>query len=90
MPIVEKPLTEPELRAQIARLQTLIKNNPATAADQTRRLSEVQKELNNLLLAQGGYSIVKDVDVEARVAAAHKEGHAAGIAEAAAAVAKTE
>lgn len=90
MPLVEKPMSEKDLREQIARLERLIKANPATAVQQNQRLTAAKDELNRLLLNQGGYSVVKDSEVAALVEAARKEGHAAGVAEAKAALEKTE
>lgn len=81
MPLVDKPMTEAELREQIARLERLIKANPATAVQQTQRLLAAKDELNKLLLNQGGYSVTKDSDVAALVEAARKEGYAAALNE---------
>lgn len=78
-------MSESDLREQIARLERLIKANPATAVQQSQRLQAAKGELNKLLLDQGGYSVVKDTEIEARISAARAEGHTAGVAEAKAA-----
>lgn len=78
MPLVEKTMTEAELRESIARLKRLAAANPAMARDFGQRAAEAQKELNNLLLASGGYSVTKDAEVEARISAARAEGRKAG------------
>lgn len=77
MPLVEKVATEPELRAQIDRLNRLMRANPAMVRDLSARRDAAQKELNNLLLAQPGYEIVKTADVEAAKKAAYDAGFAA-------------
>ena len=78
MPLVEKTMSEQELRDQIARLELLIKRNPVTAKDQGIRLQAAKDELNKLLLSQSGYSVTKDADVAAQIATARREGYAAG------------
>jgi len=78
MPLVEKVMSETDLRDQITRLQQLIQRNPRTAVDQGVRLQAARDELNKLLLAKGGYSVTRDADVQAQVETARKDGYAAG------------
>ena len=85
MPYVEQSFSEAELREQIARLTRLSKANPAMARDFDQRVAAARKQLNALLLDQGGYSVTKDAEIEARISAARAEGHADGLAEAKAA-----
>lgn len=87
MPLVEKMMTEAELRESIARLRRLAAANPLMARDFSQRAADQQKQLNEILLANGGYSVTKDSDVAAQIAAARAEGHAAGVKEAAEAAA---
>lgn len=78
MPLVEKTMTEAELREQIARLKRLAAANPAMARDFGQRAADAQKLLNALLVDQGGYSVTKDADVAAAISAARAEGYQAG------------
>lgn len=80
MPYVEQSFSEAELREQIARLTRLSKANPAMARDFDQRVVAATKQLNALLLEQGGYSVTKDEDVAAAIEAARKEGYDAGVA----------
>jgi hypothetical protein len=78
MPLVEKMSNESELRAAIAHLNWVIQRNPLAAKDLGSRRQAVQTELNNLLLSQEGYEVVKVADVQK---AAYAAGHAAAKAE---------
>lgn len=81
MPLVEKIMSEVELRESIARLDRLAKANPAMARDFSQRSAEARKQLNQLLLDKGGYSVTKDADVAAAIEAARREGYESGVAD---------